>query len=88
MNEVTRKDSYIFFFFKMVVVHWLSILIYLLVSAGMVTVVKNVHPPPPPPRKALPAIPTVDPPLEKPTQSPARDLQIPTTQFEPLETQG
>ncbi|KAG1964627.1 FYN-binding protein [Pimephales promelas] len=53
----------------------------------MVTVVKNVHPPPPPPRKALPAIPTVDPPLEKPTQSPARDLQIPTTQFEPLETQ-
>ncbi|XP_077076863.1 uncharacterized protein LOC143729467 isoform X2 [Siphateles boraxobius] len=53
----------------------------------MVTVVKNVNPPPPPPRKALPAIPTVDPPLEKPTQSPARYLQIPTTQFEPLETQ-
>ncbi|KAK7133325.1 hypothetical protein R3I94_015259 [Phoxinus phoxinus] len=53
----------------------------------MVTVVKNMHPPPPPPRKALPDIPSVDAPLEKPTQSPARDLQIPTTPFKPLETQ-
>ncbi|XP_016340107.1 proteoglycan 4-like isoform X1 [Sinocyclocheilus anshuiensis] len=52
----------------------------------VVTVVKPVNPPPPPPRKALPASPIVDPPLEKPTQSPARDLQIPTTPSEPLET--
>uniref|UniRef100_A0A9J8BUY4 SH3 domain-containing protein n=1 Tax=Cyprinus carpio carpio TaxID=630221 RepID=A0A9J8BUY4_CYPCA len=52
----------------------------------MVTVVKSVNPPPPPPRKALPATPTVDPPLEKRTQSPARDLQIPTTPSEPLKT--
>lgn len=61
---------------------------YCLDSAGMVTVVKSVNPPPPPPRKALPATPTVDPPLEKRTQSPARDLQIPTTPSEPLKTHG
>lgn len=62
--------------------------IYCLVSAGVVTVVKPVHPPPPPPRKALPAIPIVDPPLEIRTPSPARDLKIPTTPHEPLETHG
>lgn len=62
--------------------------IYSLVSVGVVTVVKNVHPPPPPPRKALPATPSVDPPVEKPTQSPARNLQIPTTPSIPLETHG
>ncbi|XP_073672783.1 uncharacterized protein [Garra rufa] len=52
----------------------------------VVTVVKPVNPPPPPPRKALPVTPIVDPPLEKPIQSPARDFQIPTTPSEPLET--
>lgn len=62
--------------------------IYCLVSAGVVTVVKSVNPPPPPPRKALPATPIVDPPLEIRTQSPARDLQIPTIPSEPLETHG
>ncbi|XP_067274622.1 proteoglycan 4 [Pseudorasbora parva] len=51
----------------------------------VVTVVKQVNPPPPPPRKALPAIPIVDPQLEKPTHSPVRDFQIPTTPSEPLE---
>lgn len=62
--------------------------IYSLVSAGVVTVVKNVHPPPPPPRKVLPATPAVDPPAEKPTLSPATHLQIPTTPSIPLETHG
>lgn len=62
--------------------------IYCLVSAGVVTVVKPMNPPPPPPRRALPATLIVDPPLEKPTQSPARDFQIPTTPSEPLETHG
>ncbi|XP_058612090.1 titin isoform X2 [Onychostoma macrolepis] len=52
----------------------------------VVTVVKPVNPPPPPPRKVLPATPIVDPPLETRTQTPARDLQIPTTPSEPLET--
>ncbi|XP_016353543.1 titin-like [Sinocyclocheilus anshuiensis] len=52
----------------------------------VVTVVKPVNPPPPPPRRTLPATPIVDPPLEKPTQSPARDFQIPTIPSEPLET--
>ncbi|XP_050994839.1 proteoglycan 4 isoform X2 [Labeo rohita] len=52
----------------------------------VVTVVKPVNPPPPPPRKALPVTPIVDPPLEKPTQSLARDFQIPTTPSEHLET--
>uniref|UniRef100_A0A9J7ZLV1 SH3 domain-containing protein n=1 Tax=Cyprinus carpio carpio TaxID=630221 RepID=A0A9J7ZLV1_CYPCA len=52
----------------------------------VVTVVKPMNPPPPPPRRALPATLIVDPPLEKPTQSPARDFQIPTTPSEPLET--
>ncbi|XP_052441724.1 titin-like [Carassius gibelio] len=52
----------------------------------VVTVVKSVNPPPPPPRKALPSTPTVESPLEKRTQSPARDLQIPTTASEPLQT--
>ncbi|XP_067239008.1 proteoglycan 4 [Chanodichthys erythropterus] len=52
----------------------------------VVTVVKNVHPPPPPPRKVLPATPAVDPPVEKPTLSPATHLRIPTTPSIPLET--
>lgn len=52
----------------------------------VLTVVKPVHPPPPPPRKALPATPIVDPLLEKPTQSPAPHLQIPTTSSEDLKT--
>lgn len=62
--------------------------IYSFVSAGVVTVVKNVNPPPPPPRKVLPATPAVDPPVEKPTLPPATDLQIPTTPSIPLETHG
>ncbi|XP_059353837.1 proline-rich protein 36 [Carassius carassius] len=52
----------------------------------VVTVVKPVNPPPPPPRRALPATPIVDPPLEQPMLSPARDFQMPSTPSEPLKT--
>ncbi|XP_052391501.1 uncharacterized protein LOC127938720 [Carassius gibelio] len=53
---------------------------------NVVTVVKPVNPPPPPPRRALPDTPIVDPPLEQPMLSPARDFQMPSTPSEPLKT--
>ncbi|XP_051954260.1 proteoglycan 4 [Xyrauchen texanus] len=53
-------------------------------SQGVLTVVKPVNPPPPPPRRPLPATPVVE--SEKPIQPPAKDLYIPTTPAEPLET--
>ncbi|XP_051510903.1 proteoglycan 4-like [Myxocyprinus asiaticus] len=55
-------------------------------SQGVLTVVKPMNPPPPPPRRPLPATSVMEHPLEKPIQPPAKDLYIPTTPAEPLET--